>query len=111
MNKKLVFLTKENQQFAKTMQAGTFIRPVGRYKYCLEVLRVVETNNGWNQWQCKRWGMDKNKQPFRDKHANMHYLNDLKFVAPGVFKDECRPWEFIALYYRVIKTKGQLNLF
>jgi hypothetical protein len=95
---------------------GAFIRPVGNYGYCLEVVRVLpEDGEGPEQWQCKRWGMNEDRQPMKDGHSDMHYLNGLKQVAPGVWKDE---WEFdtprwlsCPLYYRRIDVGGQLGLF
>ncbi len=95
---------------------GTFIRPVGFFGYCLEVVRVVpEDKDGPEQWQCRRWGMDAHLQPLKDEHSGMRYLNNLKPVAPGVWKDE---WEFdtprwfsCPLYYRRIDVGGQLGLF
>lgn len=95
---------------------GTFIRPVGVHGYCLEVVRVVPRDDeGDEQWQCKRWGMDGNRQPMKDGHSDMHYLSGLKEIAPGVWKDE---WEFDSphwmccpLYYRRIDVGGQMGLF
>lgn len=95
---------------------GTFIRPVGVHGYCLEVVRVVPRDDeGDEQWQCRRWGMDGNRQPMKDGHSDMHYLSGLKQIAPGVWKDE---WEFgtprwmcCPLYYRRIDVGGQLGLF
>jgi len=95
---------------------GTFIRPVGGFHYCLEVVCVLpEDGEGPEQWQCRRWGMDEDRQPVKDGHSDMHYLNGLKQVAPGVWKDE---WEFdtqrwlsCPLYYRRIDVGGQLGLF
>lgn len=99
---------------------GTFVRPVGVHGYCLEIVRVVPRDDeGPEQWHCRRWGMDANRQPINDGQSGMQsgmcYLNGLKQIAPGVWKDE---WEFdtprwmcCPLYYRRIDVGGQLGLF
>lgn len=95
---------------------GTFVRPVGNYAYCLEVVRVIpENEDGPEQWQCRRYGLDESRQPFKDGHSDMHYLNNLKPVAPGVWKDEWDSiyprWSCCPLYYRRIDVGGQMGLF
>ncbi|MCK9386145.1 MAG: hypothetical protein M0Q15_16160 [Nevskia sp.] len=93
---------------------GSFIRPAGRgYSYCMEIVRVIaEDAEGPEQWQCKRWGLDENKQPIKDGHSDMHYLNNLKTVAPGVWKDEWNQptprWSCCPLYYRAIELSDPL---
>lgn len=96
--------------------SGSFIRPAGRgYAYCLEIVRVIaESDKGPEQWQCRRWGMDENKQPIKDGHSEMCYLNDLKTVAPGVWKDEWKHqaprWICCPLYWRAIDLDDPLYL-
>lgn len=96
---------------------GTFIRPVGVSGYCLEVVRVVPRDDeGDEQWQCRRHGMDEHQQPINDGGPNnIHYLNGLKQIAPGVWKDEWLPytprWSCCPLYYRRIDVGGQMGLF
>ncbi len=95
-------------------EPGTFVRPVGSYGYCLEIVRFVpEDDDGPEQWQCRRWGMDENKQPLRDDHSGMRYLDGLKPVAPGVWKDERESdmprWMGCPLYYRRIDVGGQMG--
>lgn len=97
---------------------GAYIRPVGReYTYALRVLKVLpEDNEGPEQWQCERWGL-KDGKPFNDgARSGIHYLDGLKEVLPGVWKDE---WEFdtprwrcVPLYYKRIDAhSGQKELF
>jgi hypothetical protein len=95
---------------------GTFIRPVGVFGYCLEVVRVVAADDeSGEQWQCRRYGMDEQRQPFKDGHSDMHYMNNLKQIAPGVWKDEwpfdTPRWMCCPLYYRRIDVAGQMGLF
>jgi hypothetical protein len=98
---------------------GIFIRPVPELLYCFEVVKVVprERDDG-DQWHCKRWGYDpQTKQPVADGHQDTHYLNNLRDVLPGVWKDEWQAeswrWRCCPLYYRVMQheAKGQMGLF
>lgn len=91
---------------------GTFIRPVGNYAYCYEVMRVIDEDRTSNeQWWCKRFGLSKDQQPVKDGHHDTHYLNGLKEVMPGVYRDEWKAdtprWSCCPLYYRQMKPKGQ----
>lgn len=101
---------------------GTFIRPAGRYKYCLEVLRVLPADDtGPEQWQCRRWGLSADKcRPVDDGHCGeargMSYLNDLKYLRPGCWKDEWLGpyprWNCVPLYWLRMDFSGhQESLF
>jgi hypothetical protein len=97
---------------------GSFIRPVGHFAYCLELVLVFpEDGDGPEQWHLKRWGLDANKQPINDGRSNgLSYISNLKQIAKDVWKDE---WEFktprwgcCPLYYRLMQRKNeQLGLF
>jgi hypothetical protein len=95
---------------------GAFIRPVGDYGYCLEVVKVLVGDAEGEQWHCRRWGMNDHRQPVADGHGHgISFLSGLIQVAPGVWRDE---WEFdtprwtcCPLYYRRIDIGGQMSLF
>lgn len=93
-------------------QIGTFIRPVGSYAYCLELVRIIPRDHeGEEQWQLRRYGL-KDGKPFKDGHQSMSYLSGLKRVLPGVWKDEWEHdtprWTCCPLYYRLM-TDGRLQ--
>lgn len=95
---------------------GTFIRPVGNYSYCYEVIRVIdEDHTSSEQWWCKRFGKSSDHQPVKDGHHDIHYLDGLKEVMPGVYRDEWKAdtprWSCCPLYYKKISPKGQQDLF
>ncbi len=98
---------------------GSFIRPVGRYAYCLEVINVVPLDrHGPSQWQCKRWGLTDDKQPLNDGHHGMSYLDGLVPVGQNVWKDlfeGAGRWHVGPRYFRQIDIKPlvtrQLDLF
>ena len=96
---------------------GTFIRPVGStYSYCFEVVKVIaKDKEGPEQWHCKRWGKSAEHQPMADGHHDIHYLNNLQEVLPGVWRGEWLPdtprWGCCPLYYKKVETKGQQDLF
>lgn len=98
-------------------QLGSFIRPVGLYRYCLELVKVLpEDHEGPEQWHLKRWGMDDNRQPVDDGHGHsISYISGLIRIAPGVWKDEwlygTPRWACCPLYYRLIDRFGQIDLF
>jgi len=100
-----------------SIHPGTFIRPVGRYQYCYEVIRILPRDQeGEEQWWCKRWGLGQDLQPMDDGGGHgIHYLNGLKPVADGVWKDEWEHatprWTCCPLYYRRIDVRGQMSLF
>jgi hypothetical protein len=99
-------------------QLGSYIRPVGKHlMYCYQVVKVLpECRDHAEQWWCMRFGMDPaERQPIKDGHQNVSYLNGLKQVAPGVWKDE---WEFetprwscCPIYYRALQVGPQGDLF
>jgi len=92
---------------------GTYIRPVPRRQYCLEVVRVIpEDRHGPEQWWCRRHGYDQDAdQPIDDGMSDsLHYLNGLEQVFDGVWKDpfEATPrWTCCPLYYKRIDVHGQ----
>ena len=100
-----------------SIHPGTYIRPVGRYQYCYEVVRILPRDQeGEEQWWCKRWGLGPDRQPMDDGRGHgIHYLNGLKPVADGVWKDEWKHatprWTCCPLYYRRIDVRGQMSLF
>lgn len=85
--------------------------------YCYQVVKVIPSDKeGPEQWWCKRYGYA-DGQPVKDGHQDIHYLNGLKSILPGIWKDE---WEFdtprwscCPLYYRQMNTDigGQGSLF
>lgn len=85
---------------------GKFLRPVGGFAYCLKLKRVVT-----DQWQFERWGMKENR-PFNDGHRNSAYINGIRQIAPGIFKNEdgC---DFGPRYFKLIQEQPtvQLDLF
>jgi hypothetical protein len=95
---------------------GSFIRPVGSFGYCFEMIRVNPSDgHDDEQWVLKRWGMNKEKQPFNDGHSSYAYLRGLKRIAPDVWKHEWKfstpRWRCCPVYYRRIYVGGQLELF
>ena len=102
---------------------GTFIRPVGPYQYCYQVIDVKPyPKDGIEQWWCKRWGMGKDHQPLDDGRGNaIHYISNLKRVANGVWRDFWRNpyehWSCRPMYYRridvqaTVNSAGQMSLF
>lgn len=97
-------------------ELGSFIRPVGSFAYCFELVRIVPRDEeGDEQWQLRRWGL-KDGAPVKDGHQSMSYLNGLKRVLPGVWKDEWKfdtpRWSCCPLYYRLMPSPGpQRGLF
>lgn len=92
---------------------GTFVRPVGGYGYCLKVVNVIPADrDGDEQWQCRRYGMaDDRRTIIEDGHQHMAYINNLREIAPGIWKDEwiCDTprWLCCPLYYRMMDVPGQ----
>ena len=96
---------------------GSFIRPVPAALYCYQVIKVIpEDAESPECLFCKRFGYDPETQrPVQDGDQDIHYLNGLKQVMDGVWKDE---WEFdtprwtcVPLYWRKmhiddVKTAG-----
>jgi len=95
-----------------TVSIGTFIRPVPKKLYCFEVVKVIPADiNGPEQWWCKRYGYNQTTgEPIKDGHHDIHYLNGLQAIAPGVWKDEWEHgtprWISCPLYYRKITPLG-----
>lgn len=96
-----------------TPAIGTYIRPVGHYAYCYQVVKVLPADKqGPEQWWCKRFGYDSDtKRPVKDGHQSIHYLNNLKGVLPDVWRDEWEHstprWSCCPLYYRALRIEGQ----
>lgn len=92
-----------------TPAPGTFIRPVGRYQYCLQVMAVLPADrHGESQWQCRRWGLTADKQPLRDEHAGTSYLDGFVPVGQNVWKDPFEgsgDWHVGPRYFRQIDVK------
>lgn len=97
-------------------QIGSFIRPVGPYSYCLELVRVVPRDSeGDEQWHLRRYAL-KDGKPVKDGHQSISYISGLKHVLPNVWKDEwefdTKRWRCCPLYYRLMNShQAQLDLF
>ena len=94
-------------------QLGTFIRPVGEYKYCLELVAVIHGDDQTpDQWQLRRHGINEDDQPFDDGNGHhIFYLTGLIIASPGVFKDISCIWSHVPTYYKIMDLHGQQDLF
>lgn len=91
---------------------GTFFRAVGQGRgYCLEVVQIIELEDGRSHWTMRRWGMKEDRQPFDDGHISQEGFYDLTPLGNGVLKHEWRSnqprWSCCPMYFREIKVKGQ----
>lgn len=98
---------------------GTFIRPVGRwrYSYCLEVKAVVPNHKGHTHLTCKRWGITKQKTPINDGHHDgAIFWGDIRQIGSNAWriKERGERLLFDPIYYKQIEAKTnnqQLDLF
>ena len=104
-------------------QPGTFLHPVGRYRYALEVLQVWPTvwddgRTGLPKVQFRRWG-SKDGRPFDDGHVSnstaTHPIHYLRYRGPGCWSEPAwYPDDYrygFVLYREVPGPSGQLALF
>lgn len=96
---------------------GTFLRPLGHYKYSYEVLAVFASNlefGGLPRAQCRRWGL-KDGLPFDDGHLSDDHGIDLRhrgadcWSSPSWYPDNHRYGAI--LWQSVPAPGGQLGLF
>lgn len=93
-------------QHADWMPVGSFIRPVPAALYCYQVLKVSNGDDeGRARLVCKRFGYDQETQrPVVDGHQSTSYLNNLKPVIDGLWKEQWElntpRWSCVPLYWR-----------
>ena len=104
---------------------GAYVMPVQNFKvqYCLQVLAVIDCEDshapGIKQLQCKRWGLDAQRQPVDDGHCDKsHYsYHTGRFYPVGRrawrINDDIPLW-CVPRYFKQIpapEVAGQLELF
>lgn len=87
---------------------GTFIRPVGRwrYGYCLEVKAVVPNHEGHTHMTLKRWGITAQKTPTDDGHRDgAIFWGDFHTIGSSAWRieEKHRLWSE-PIYYKRIET-------
>ena len=111
--------------FKGSLEPGTFLRPIGPYTYCLEVLayspprfsqwRIAyswKRTGAWDlsQYKCRRWGL-RDGQPYDDGSLCYRGLGHMVNVLPGIWNEGIESRR--GPYWQVIdrQQRGQLDLF
>ena len=107
----------------KLPAVGTYLLPVQWFRagYCLQVVAVIDCTEshepGITQLQCRRWGLDDQRQPYDDGHCGPahhgYYTGRFRSVGAQAWRNDAECW-LGPLYFKQIPAPtvaGQLNLF